>query len=451
MRNFVQFFKSCAPFFIMELRRIKSSQLTETNVAEYVPRGELNLREIQETVQSIIDDIKTRGDAAIYDYTEKFERLGPDVTIRSLPIRVTPEEIQEAREKLTPKLLSALKGAKANIERFHKAQLPKDWRKEFAPGLQAGQIYRPIEKVGVYAPGGEGVYPSTVLMTVLPALVAGVPEIAIASPPQRDGKVSPAILGAADLCGIDRIYRMGGVQAIAAFAHGTESVDPVYKIMGPGNKWVNAAKQLVSSKCAIDTPAGPSEILLLVDESANVEDLLIDFTAQVEHGPDNVGVLVSHDSALLDAFQEKFPDYLKQCERKAIIEDSLEKGGLIVETEDLADSIRVANIIASEHLHIQVANPEEVIDKINNAGAIFIGKTTPVALGDYCGGTNHVLPTGGYALMHSGLSTMTYLKIIDVLHTQPEALKELEEILAPIAEYEGFLEHRNSVTKRSKK
>lgn len=433
------------------MRRIQSKELNEETIRNYIPRGAENLSELAPKVKEIIDEVRKGGEKAIINFNLKFSKFDPGVDLFSMPFKIPTSEIEEAYSKVSNEVVEALKKAKINIEKFHKAQLPKEWMIEQMPGVSAGQIFRPIESVGLYVPGGEGAYPSSVLMTAIPALAAGVPRLVLVSPPKSDGKLSPAVLVAADIVGIKEIYRVGGAQAIALLAYGTTSIKPVLKIMGPGNKWVNTAKQLVAGTCAIDTPAGPSEILIIADNTARVEDLLLDFTAQIEHGPDNVGVLVSDCKTLLDEFESRFNEYVKSCKRASYIESSAQKFALIVDTENLEDSIRVSNMVAPEHLHIQTADPKAVIQKINNAGAIFLGRSTPVALGDYCGGTNHVLPTSGYAKMYSGLSTMEFMKAIDILEVNENGLESLEPILRPIADYEGFYQHRDSVTLRVKK
>ena len=430
------------------MKRIPSSKLNEVTISEYLPRGAENLSELAPKVQKIIDEVRKGGEQAIINFNIQFSKFEANVDLFSMPFRIPSSEIKEAYSKVSNEVIEALKKAKENIEKFHKAQVPKEWMIEQAPGVMAGQIFRPLESVGLYIPGGDGAYPSSVLMTAVPAIAAGVPRIVLVSPPKSDGKLSPAVLVAADIVGIHEIYRVGGAQAITFLAYGTPTIKPVLKIMGPGNKWVNTAKQLVAGKCAIDTPAGPSEILIIADHTAIVDDLLLDFTAQIEHGPDNVGVLVCDSKSLLDEFEARFTDYVKSCKRSEYIESSAEKFGLIVESENLEDSIRVSNLVAPEHLHIQTADPKAVVKKINNAGAIFLGKSTPVALGDYCAGTNHVLPTSGYAKMYSGLSTMEFLKAIDILEVNEQGIASLEPMLRPIADYEGFYQHRDSVSRR---
>jgi len=433
------------------MKRVASADLTEETISQYIPRGAESLSELAPKVQAIIDEVIKGGEDAVINFNIKFSKFDDNVDLKSMPLRIQPDEIKEAYSKVSTEVIEALKHAKDYIDKFHRAQLPKDWMAQQTEGVMAGQVFRPFESVGLYVPGGEGAYPSSVLMTAIPAIAAGVPRLVLVSPPKSDGKISPAVLVAADIVGIKEMYRCGGAQAIALLAYGTKTIKPVFKIMGPGNKWVNTAKQLVSGKCAIDTPAGPSEILIIADKTTDVDDLLLDFSAQIEHGPDNVGVIVSDSKEVLDKFTEKFDEYIKKCERHSYIASSAEKFGLLVDTKDLDDSIRVSDLVAPEHLHIQTENSKEVVKKIRNAGAIFVGKTTPVALGDYCAGTNHVLPTSGYAKMYSGLSTMEFMKAMDVLEVTEQGLKTLEPILRPIADYEGFYQHRNSVTERVKK
>jgi histidinol dehydrogenase len=286
-------------------------------------------------------------------------------------------------------------------------------------------------------------------MTATPAYVAGVKNIIMCSPPQKNKKIAPEILVAAKEFNINKIYKVGGAQAIAAMAFGTETIPRVQKVIGPGSKWVNIAKQILSNVIAIDTPAGPSEILIIADETANFKYVIMDFISQIEHDPDNIGVLVSNSSELINKVVNNFELYTVRSERKEIIESAL-KNSIIVQAENLDDCIRVANIIAPEHLEILTKNPKELLKKIINAGAIFLGPFTPVSLGDYSAGTNHVLPTGGNAKKYSGLNLYDFMKIIDVLECNEVGLKLLSESASIIAEFEGFIAHKKSIEERLK-
>ena len=314
---------------------------------------------------------------------------------------------------------------------------------------------RPLERVGLYIPGGKAVYPGTVLMTAVPAKVAGVKELIICFPPQLDGKVASAILVAARLCGVDHVYRCGGAQAIAGMAYGTETITKVQKIVGPGNKWVAAAKQLVATECAIDNPAGPSEVLVVVDETTNSEWAAYDLLAQAEHGPDNVAILLSDNATKTEEIISKLWELINSSDRNEILTQNLIEKGLIIElySDDpdfrQQERLRMINLVAAEHLHVEIQNSPALLPLIKNAGAIFLGPFSPVPLGDYCAGTNHVLPTSGYARFYSGLSTFDFVKVMDVLDCTPTGLMNLEAILTPIANFEGLGGHRDTVKARA--
>ena len=430
---------------MVSLKIINSDEISEENISEFIPRTGTELDLIRESVNDIINNVKLNGDNALLKYTKKFD----GIELKESEIQVSLKEINEAYDQIDRELLDALKYAKKNLIKFHKAQKRDDWTIEIEKGVKAGQVYRPIESVGIYIPGGRAVYPSTVLMTATPAYVAGVKNIIMCSPPQKDKKIAPEILVAAKEFNINKIYKVGGAQAIAAMAFGTETIPSVQKVIGPGSKWVNIAKQILSSVIAIDTPAGPSEILIIADETANFKYVIMDFISQIEHDPDNIGVLVSNSLELINKVVNNFKLYTVRSERKEIIESAL-KNSIIVKAENLDDCIRVANIIAPEHLEILTKNPKDLLKKIINAGAIFLGPFTPVSLGDYSAGTNHVLPTGGNAKKYSGLNLYDFMKIIDVLECNEVGLKLLSESASIIAEFEGFIAHKKSIEERLK-
>ena len=380
-------------------------------------------------------------------------------------MKVSKDEIEEAYDTLDDSLLVALKQAASNIEKFHKKQIPSEWELEVNPGIVAGQIVRPINSAGCYIPGGRAAYPSSILMTVIPAKIAGVKKVVCVTPPQKDGKILDAILVAADIAGADEIYKVGGAQAIAGLAYGTESIPRgaqaiaglaygtesiprVEKIVGPGNIFVTAAKKLVYGQVDIEFPAGPSEVLILADDSANPEFLATDILAQAEHDP-NASCFLVTDSKDLAIKTDEFVNQLTQiAPRREIIEESLSKSGKIIITNTMDEAIYVTNEYAPEHLIISTKDDDETLSHINNAGSIFLGAYSPVAAGDYGSGTNHVLPTGGGAKMYSGLSTEAFIKKPTVQRLTKEGLKELSKTSVPIAEYEGFFAHANSFKTR---
>jgi histidinol dehydrogenase len=436
------------------LKIIEGKDLLKNGVDKYLHRSKADYYDLKTYVEKILSDVKKNGDKAIIEYTEKFD----GVNLNQIGIRVTEEDIKNSYEFVDKNLIAALKGSIKNIEKFHKAQLRDEWSIETVTGVKTGQILRPIESVGIYIPGGRAVYVSSVLMTCIPAVIAGVEKIIICSPPgnfEFGGKkysgVHPAIIAAANECGVKEIYGVGSAWAIAAMAYGTETIPKVIKIIGPGNRYVNAAKILVKDTVSIDSPAGPSEIAIITDENANTDYITYDLLSQLEHDPDNVGVLISYSKTQIEEVMKKLNVRLKSVEKKEIIKKSLENYGLIIKTDNLEESIQIANEIAVEHLQILTDDPKKILPKIKNAGAIFLGEFSPVPLGDYCAGTNHVLPTGGAAKTFSGLNSLEFMKIISTLECTKEGLKKLEKLLSPIAEFEDLIGHRDAVKIRLKK
>lgn len=411
-------------------------------VEELIKRSQADINSVLTTVSDILNDVRENKDNAVKAYTAKFDKAELD------DLKVSEEEIKKAYDELDGELIKALKSASANIEKFHKAQIPEEWEMEVIPGITAGQIIRPINSVGCYIPGGRAVYPSTILMTVIPAKIAGVDRIIACSPPGPDGKIQAAILVAADLAGVDEIYKCGGAQAIAAMAYGTESIAKVEKIVGPGNIFVTAAKKLVYGDVDIEFPAGPSEVLILADESAIPEYIAYDFLSQSEHDPNASCFLVTDSERIANESNELIEKFAKEAKRSEIIAESLEQHGHVILCNTMDEAIDFTNEYAPEHLIISTKDDKAVLDKIKNAGSIFLGKYSPVAAGDYGSGTNHVLPTGGGAKMYSGLSTETFIKKPTVQTLTKEGIKELSKTVLPIAEYEGFYAHADSIKVR---
>lgn len=418
---------------------------SEIDLVETIKRSEQDVNNVLDTVSEILNNVKKNGDVALKSYTEKFDGVLID------DLKVTDDEIKEAYDSLDETLLIALKQAAANIEKFHKKQIPEDWEMEVNPGIKAGQIVRAINSAGCYIPGGRAAYPSSILMTVIPAKIAGVDKVVCVTPPQKDGKILDAILVAADIAGADEIYKVGGAQAIAALAYGTESVPKVEKIVGPGNIFVTAAKKLVYGQVDIEFPAGPSEVLILADESAEPEFLATDILAQAEHDPNASCFLVTDSQDLAEKTNEFVLKLTEIAPRREIIEESLSKSGKIIITDTFDEAVYVTNEYAPEHLIITTKDDDKTLGKIKNAGSIFLGAYSPVAAGDYGSGTNHVLPTGGGAKMYSGLSTESFIKKPTVQRITKEGLAELAKTSVPIAEYEGFFAHSNSFKRRLEK
>ncbi len=411
-------------------------------VEELIKRSQADINSVLTTVSDILNDVRENKDNAVKAYTAKFDKAELD------DLKVSEEEIKKAYDELDGELIKALESASSNIEKFHKAQIPEEWEMEVIPGITAGQIIRPINSVGCYIPGGRAVYPSTILMTVIPAKIAGVDRIIACSPPGPDGKIQAAILVAADLAGVDEIYKCGGAQAIAAMAYGTESIAKVEKIVGPGNIFVTAAKKLVYGDVDIEFPAGPSEVLILADESAIPEYIAYDFLSQSEHDPNASCFLVTDSERIANESNELIEKFAKEAKRSEIIAESLAQHGHVILCNTMDEAIDFTNEYAPEHLIISTKDDKAALDKIKNAGSIFLGKYSPVAAGDYGSGTNHVLPTGGGAKMYSGLSTETFIKKPTVQTLTKEGIKELSKTVLPIAEYEGFYAHADSIKVR---
>ena len=398
--------------------------------------------DVESVVDAIIADVRARGDEALRDYAKKFDRaeLGD--------LLVSQAEIEEAFAAVGEDFIQTLRMAAANIRHFHEHQVHKDFVVTDTPGVLLGQKYTPIEKAGVYVPGGTAAYPSTVLMDVIPAKVAGVKQIVMTTPAGPDGKVNPNILAAAAVAGIDRIVKTGGAQAVAALAYGTESVPAVDKIVGPGNIYVATAKRKVFGKVGIDMIAGPSEILVLADGGANPAWVAADLLSQAEHDKLATPVLVTDSEALAEAVQAELERQIPLLPRAAIARESVDTNGKIVVTDDLAKAIEAANLIAPEHLEICTEDPFAVLGSIKNAGSIFLGRNVPEALGDYFAGPNHTLPTSGTARFSSPLGVDDFVKKSSFIYYTKDALGAVQGRIADFAEREGLHAHAKSVTIR---
>jgi histidinol dehydrogenase len=413
------------------------SHLSEQVTARLLNRG-TGLSDVMVSVNPILEDVRKNGDAALRKYTLQFDRAN----IKD--IEVSHKEIHEAVFSLDKSLISHLKKTALNIRAFHEAQVQKDWIREFAPGIRLGQRITPLGTVGAYVPGGRASYPSTALMTVIPAKVAGVKEVIICTPPQPDGMVNPLMLAAAHIAGADRVFRVGGVQAIAAMAYGTEAIQKVDKIVGPGNVYVTAAKMACGT--AIDFPAGPSEVLIIADGSARADFIASDMIAQAEHDPNAVSILVTSSEELAKKVELEIELRLKNEARQEIIKKSLENAAIL--TGSLDECIEFSNRFAPEHLEIMTE--QDIIDRIEHAGSIFIGQYAPVSVGDYASGTNHVLPTAGYARTLSGLNIDHFVTKSSVQIVDKKGLESIGETVIGLAEAEGLSAHANAVRIRKK-
>lgn len=412
-----------------------------------VPNSEIFARvtpeaDVAAIVADIIADVKENGDTAVKAYCAQFDKA--ELT----SLEVTPEEIQTAVSQVEPEFLDILREAAENIRSFHSRQVRNSFVIADKPGIVLGQKITPIEKVGVYVPGGTAAYPSTVLMDTIPAKIAGCPQLVMVTPPGRDGKVNPAILAAASIAGVNRIFKVGGAQAIAALAYGTQSIPKVDKIVGPGNAFVAEAKKQVFGRVSIDMIAGPSEILVIADGKSNPVHVAADLLSQAEHDKLASAVLVTDSEKLAQAVQAELERQLPLLPRQEIARASIENNGKIIVAETLMAGIEIANEIAPEHLELQVDDPFSYLDAIQNAGSIFLGRSCPEALGDYFAGPNHTLPTSGTARFSNPLSVDDFVKKSQFSYYTPEALAKAADKIAAFAEKEGLRAHGRSVTIR---
>ena len=424
----------------MRIQKLNSD--TKKNLLEdLLKRSPNNYGQYEASVKEILDKVKEEKDAAVFAYTAKFD--GAELTADT--IEVTDAEIEEAYAQVDDTLLTVIRKAKDNIESYHAKQRQNSWFDSKPDGTILGQKITPLHRVGVYVPGGKAVYPSSVLMNVMPAKVAGVDEIIMVTPPGKNGKVSPNTLVAAKEAGVDKIYKVGGAQAIAALAYGTESIPKVDKIVGPGNIYVALAKKAVYGHVSIDSIAGPSEILVVADETANPRYVAADLLSQAEHDELGSAILVTTSEKLAHEVSDQVDGFLKELSRAEIISKSLDNYGYILLADTMEDVIDVANEIASEHLEIQTKNPFEVMTKIRNAGAIFIGEYASEPLGDYFAGPNHILPTNGTAKFFSPLSVDDFIKKSSIISYSREALQKVHKDIESFAKAEQLTAHANSI------
>ena len=427
------------------MRILKLTKETQNNILEnLLKRSPNSYGEFESRVNDIIQNVREKRDEAIFEYTLKFD----GATIDQDNIRVTEEEIKEAYEQVDPKLLDVIRKALVNIRDYHTKQKQYSWFDSDESGIILGQKVTPLKTVGVYVPGGKAVYPSSVLMNVIPAKVAGVSNIIMTTPCGKDGKVYPSTLVAAKEAGVDAIYKVGGAQAIAALAFGTESIPKVDKIVGPGNIYVALAKKAVFGYVSIDSIAGPSEIMVLTDETANPRFVAADLLSQAEHDEMASAILVTTSEALAEQVSVEVDKFVTTLSRKEIIQKSLDNYGYILVADTMQDAIDTVNEIASEHLELVTKNPFETMTKIRNAGAIFIGEYSSEPLGDYFAGPNHVLPTNGTAKFFSPLSVDDFIKKSSIISYSREALEPVYKDIVQFAECEKLTAHANSIRVR---
>lgn len=413
-----------------------------TGQPDILRRTQLDSGQYDGVVAEILRQVRERGDAAVAEYTERFDHVKSETSL------VSQEEIRGALERVGEEFVRILERSKERITAYHEMQKRQSMIQQEKDGSMTGLLFRPLARVGVYVPGGKALYPSSVLMNVLPAKVAGVPEVIMVSPPGPDGRLDDKILAAASVCGVDQIFKMGGAQAIGALAYGTESVPRVDKIVGPGNIFVATAKKLVYGEVNVDSIAGPSEILVLADETANPVYVAADLLSQAEHDELAGAILITTSQELADQVAEEMERQTAEAPRREIIEAALSNRGMIIVTESLEEGIRLANAYAPEHMEICTKEPMSIVPRIQNAGAIFVGSYSPEPMGDYMAGPNHVLPTGGTARFFSPLNVDDFIKKTSLLYMSRQSVEELGPDVIRFAESEGLYAHGNAIRLR---
>lgn len=421
-----------------------TKETTKDILEDLLKRSPNNYGNYEAAVAEILDKVRSEGDSALFAYTREFDKT----EITKETIRVTEEEIREAYDAVDPALVGVIRKALVNIRDYHERQKQNSWFTSSEEGTMLGQKVTPLQRVGVYVPGGKAVYPSSVLMNIVPAKVAGVDRIVMTTPPGKDGKVNPSTLVAAREAGADEIYKAGGAQAVGALAYGTESIPKVDKIVGPGNIFVALAKKAVYGHVSIDSIAGPSEILILADDSANPRFVAADLLSQAEHDELASAILITTSRKLAEKVSYEVEEFVKVLFRREIIQKSLDNFGYILIAENMDEAIDAANAIASEHMEIVTKNPFEVMLKVRNAGAIFIGEYSSEPLGDYFAGPNHVLPTNGTAKFFSPLSVDDFVKKSSIVYYSREALKKIHKDIEQFASSEQLTAHANSIAVR---
>lgn len=427
------------------MRIVTLSKESRQNLLDsLLKRSPGNYGQYQDTVQEIVDRVKTKGDQALFELTRKFDWEGIDAS----NVKVAEAEVQEAYDTIDPQLVETIRKSLKNIREYHEKQKQYSWFDTTPEGTMLGQKVTPLASAGVYVPGGKAVYPSSVLMNIVPAKIAGVAHVVMCTPCNKEGKVNPAVLVAAKEAGADEVYKVGGAQAIAAMAFGTESIPKVDKITGPGNIFVALAKKAVSGFVSIDSIAGPSEILVLADETANPRYVAADLLSQAEHDEMASAILVTTSKELAEKVSEEVDAFVKILSRKEIISKSLDNYGYILVAETLEDAIETVDLIASEHLEIVTKNPFEVMMKVKNAGAIFLGEYSSEPLGDYFAGPNHILPTNGTARFFSPVSVDDFIKKSSIIYYSREALQRVHKDIEYFAKAEQLTAHANSIAVR---
>jgi histidinol dehydrogenase len=432
----------------MQINLYDLEKLSQSEIAQLFKRSELDIAELQKVVQPVIQDVLQRGDLALLAYNEKFDKA--KMTVDQL--KVTDTEFEQARNNLDPEIKKVIEISAANIKKFHQAQMPEQmWFTQIDDGIMAGEKITPITSVGIYVPRGKGSFPSVMLMLCIPAVIAKVPKVIVCTPPTADGKVDDASLFTAELCGVKDVYKVGGAQAIAAMAYGTDTIPKVHKALGPGSSYVSAAKRLLYGAIDVGTPAGPSESIILCDETVNPQIAALDLLIEAEHGPDSTALLVTHSPEIANQVQALLPDLINDLpeERKRFCQTVMSSYGGIVLTSSVEKSIQFVNDFAPEHLEVLVKEPMAVLNQIVNAGEILLGPYTPITTGNFSLGVNAILPTGGFAKTFSCVTVHDFLKRSSIGYMTKEGYNKIKDVARKFAEYEGFPSHVNAISKRN--
>ncbi len=427
---------------------LQLDQLSDAGKQKLMRRAEQDISELLPLAQEVTARIREEGDAAVVEYTQRFDAASFSADM----LRATPDDFAKARASLEPEIITAIEDAHVNIHKFHLEQMPEPmWFTEVQPGIMAGEKTTPIASVGLYVPRGKGAFPSVMLMLATPAKVAGVPKIIVVTPPAPDGKPDAAALVAAEVCGVDEVYAVGGMQAIGALAYGTETIPKVDKVIGPGSSYVSAAKRLLYGTLDVGLPAGPSESIILTDEHVDPRLAALDLLVEAEHGPESAALLVTHSREVAEKVCEVLPEYIVELPewRRKFVENVLSNYGGVLLTDSLEESIAFVNEYAPEHLEVLTEDPFITLNKITNAGEILLGSMTPIPTANYCLGLNAILPTGGFARTFSSVSVQDFLKRSGVGYLSREGYERLQATTATLADYEGFPAHAMSIRKRN--
>lgn len=423
-------------------------KLTSEQLSRLIRRAEADISQLLPLAQEVLESVRQNGDEAVVDYTRRFD--APDFQIHML--RATVDDFASARNSLTQEIIQAIQDAHYNIQKFHAAQMPDPmWFMEVQPGIMAGEKVSPVASVGLYVPRGKGAFPSVMLMLATPAKVAGVPRVVVVSPPTPEGKADAATLVAAEICGISEVYVVGGMQAVAGLAFGTHTIPRVRKIIGPGSSYVSAAKRLLYGVVDVGLPAGPSESIILADESADSRLAALDLLVEAEHGPESAALLVTHSHDLANSVLELLPRYISELPewRRTFVADVLSNYGGILVTRSMEESVNFVNTYAPEHLEILVTEPFAVLNQIQNAGEILLGPLTPIPIANYCLGLNAILPTGGFARSFSSVSVHDFLKRSGIGYLSRQGYERLQNVTTILADYEDFPAHAMAIRKRN--